>query len=64
MRILQVVPYFYPAWTYGGSVRGAYALSKELIKKGHDVTVYTTDALTENSTQKSRFLNGIKVHYF
>lgn len=29
MKILQVVPYFYPAWTYGGSVRGAYALSKQ-----------------------------------
>jgi glycosyltransferase involved in cell wall biosynthesis len=66
MRILQVVPCFYPAWAYGGSVRGAYELSKELIKRGHDVTVYTTDAFTENSRQKSRFLNlnGIKVHYF
>ncbi len=66
MRILQVVPCFYPAWAYGGSVRGAYELSKELVKKGHQVTVYTTDALAENSTQKRRFLNinGIEVHYF
>lgn len=66
MRILQVIPYFYPAWTFGGPVRAVYELSKELVKKGHDVTVYTTDALTGNSTQKSRFLdvNGVKVHYF
>jgi len=66
MRILQVIPYFYPAWTFGGPVKVAYQLSKELAKKGHDVTVYTTDALTRNSTQKSRFLNvnGVKVHYF
>ena len=66
MRILQVIPYFYPAWTFGGPVKVAYQLSRELAKKGHDVTVYTTDALTRNSTQKSRFLkvNGVKVHYF
>ena len=66
MRILQVTPYFYPAWTFGGPVKAVYELSKELAKKGHDVTVYTTDALTRNSTQKSRFLNvnGVKVHYF
>ena len=66
MKILQVIPYFYPAWAYGGSVRVAYELSKELINIVHDVTIYTTDALARNSTQKSRFLNvnGIKVRYF
>lgn len=66
MKILQVIPYFYPAWAYGGSVRVAYELSKELVNRGHDVTIYTTDALARNSTQKSRFLNvnGIKVRYF
>ncbi|MBI5102225.1 MAG: glycosyltransferase family 4 protein [Nitrospirae bacterium] len=68
LRILQVTPYFYPAWAYGGIPRVAYELSRELVRKGHEVTVYTTDVLDENSRHDpggeiSR-VDGIKVHYF
>ena len=45
MRILQVIPHFMPAQAYGGPVAGTYNLSKYLVNKGHDVTVYTTDTL-------------------
>jgi len=41
MRILQVIPYFAPKW--GGDVNVCYSLSKELNKRGHDVTIITTD---------------------
>lgn len=41
MRILQVTPYFTPM--FGGSSEAAYQLSKELVKRGHHVTVYTSD---------------------
>jgi len=44
MRILQVVSYFPPAYAFGGPVKTAYQISKELIKRGHEVVVYTTDA--------------------
>lgn len=68
LKILQVVPYFYPAWAYGGIPRVAYELSKELAKKGHDVTVYTTDVLDQDSRyvfkDRRSIVNGIKVYYF
>jgi len=41
MRILQVTPYFTPF--FGGSSEASYQLSKELAKRGHQVTVYTSD---------------------
>jgi len=69
MKILQIIPYFYPAWSYGGPPRVAYKLSKELVKRGHEVTVYTSDTL--NAKQrinippgKASEIDGIKVCYF
>ena len=44
MRILQVVASYAPAWGYGGPTRVAYELSQALQRRGHEVTVYTTDA--------------------
>ena len=44
LRVLQVVPYFYPAWAYGGIPRLAYGLSRALQERGHEVSVVTTDA--------------------
>ena len=69
MRILQVTPYFYPAWTFGGPVKAVYELSKELVKKGHDVTVYTTDVCdrVSRSDVKSNApvqVDGIRTYYF
>jgi glycogen synthase len=43
MRILQVIPYFYPAWKVGGSVKVAYDISRKLVERGHSITVYTSD---------------------
>lgn len=68
LKILQVVPYFYPAWAYGGIPRVVYELSKELAKRGHDVTVYTTDVLDQDSRyvlkDKRTIVDGIKIYYF
>lgn len=44
MNILQVIPYFPPAWAYGGPPRVVYEMSRELARR-HSVTVLTTDAL-------------------
>ena len=44
MRVLHVVPSFYPAWAYGGIPRCAYELCRALVRLGVDVTAWTTDA--------------------
>lgn len=67
MKILQVVPYFPPAYAFGGPGIVAYEISKELAKRGHEVTVYTTDAkdLTSRlNIDSPRFLDGVQVYYF
>ena len=66
MKILQVIPYFYPAWRFGGPVRVAYDISRKLAERGHSVTVYTTDIQDENTRVKSshRNVDGVDTYYF
>jgi glycosyltransferase involved in cell wall biosynthesis len=44
LRILHVTPCFEGAWAYGGVPRVAAAQCRELARRGHRVTVATTDA--------------------
>lgn len=62
-HILQVVPYFYPAWSYGGIPRLAYGLSRGLVAAGHRVTVLTTDVFDASSRLPAgeRMLEGMRV---
>jgi len=66
MRILQVIPYFYPTWRFGGSVKVAYDISRKLVNRGHSVTVYTSDIKDENLRVGTAFkeVDGINVFYF
>lgn len=68
MKILQVISSFPPAYSYGGAARVAYDISKELVKKGHEVTVYTTDVFDANSRFKYNsnpmYMDGIEVYHF
>ena len=57
MKILQVVPFFTPA--RGGSAIVPYNLSKHLAKRGHEVTVFTTDFEFDEEYAKS--LDGVRV---
>jgi glycosyltransferase involved in cell wall biosynthesis len=43
LRILHVAPYFVNAWAYGGIPRVAAALTRGLARRGHHLTVCTTD---------------------
>jgi len=43
LRILHVTPYFQEAWAYGGIPRLATTLTTALARRGHCVTVCTTD---------------------
>ena len=42
MKILQVTNFFKPSWESGGPARVAYEISKKLVERGHEVTVYAT----------------------
>jgi glycosyltransferase involved in cell wall biosynthesis len=44
LRILHVTPYFADAWAYGGIPRVVSTLTRGLARRGHAVTVCTTDA--------------------
>jgi glycosyltransferase involved in cell wall biosynthesis len=68
MRILQITTYFFPAMTFGGPVRCTYNLSKYLAKQGHEVTVFTTDALNINNDSRiektHQVIDNFDVFYF
>lgn len=49
MRILHVTPYSAGAWAYGGIPRLAHSLTRGLARRGHQVTVCTTDACDGSS---------------
>jgi glycosyltransferase involved in cell wall biosynthesis len=67
MKILQVTPYFPPAYAFGGPVKVTYQISRELIKRGHEVVVYTTDVKDFGSRLEigsSNTFEGMKVYRF
>jgi glycosyltransferase involved in cell wall biosynthesis len=64
LRVLHVVPYFQPAWAYGGIPRLAWGLCRALKERGHDVRVVTTDALDRSARLPAgpAVLDGLPVH--
>jgi len=66
MRILQVIPWYAPAWGFGGPVKVCQDLSQELVKKGHKVWVATTDAYdcATRVAKRRETLGGVKVRRF
>lgn len=68
MKIVQIVPYFYPAWAYGGPAKLVYDTSLYFSSKGHQVTVITSDAYdrVHRMPQSLRLHNlpNLTVRYF
>lgn len=68
MKILHVVPTYFPAVRYGGPIFSVHGLCSAQAKNGHDVSVYTTDVDGPNSlavvTNCAVDVGRIKVHYF
>jgi glycosyltransferase involved in cell wall biosynthesis len=68
LRILHVVPSYYPAVRYGGPIRSVHALAAALSRRGHDVHVYTTSVDGPDDlnvpTDRPVLLDGVAVHYF
>lgn len=65
LRILQVTPYFAPAWAYGGPPLVVQGLSTALARMGHEVTVLTSDALSPGDRMSKSHAQeeSIEVHY-
>lgn len=65
MRILQVCPRFHDS-VASGSTMVAYQISKELVDKGNDVTVYTSDMKDKYTRLKDKIIKieGINVNRF
>jgi glycosyltransferase involved in cell wall biosynthesis len=49
MKILHVTPYYAPAYAFGGVVRSVEGMARALARRGHVVTVLTTDALDQET---------------
>lgn len=66
MKILQVIPYFVPAYGYGGPLKACFDVSKELVKRGNEVTVVTTDTFDgKNRISKlEEEIDGIRIIRF
>jgi glycosyltransferase involved in cell wall biosynthesis len=69
LKILHVVPFFPPAWAWGGPVITSYEICKGFQARGHQITVYTTDSLDANNrinvpTGKPILFEGLEVYYF
>jgi glycosyltransferase involved in cell wall biosynthesis len=67
VRITFVIPFFYPAWQYGGQPRSAFELARGLVRRGHSVEVLTTDSGGESRlAERSQTTNvdGIEVSYY
>lgn len=67
MRILQVTNFFKPSWEAGGVTRICYEISQNLVRRGHEVTVYTTDGYGSRLNVKLNRpsnVDGINVYYF
>ena len=68
MRILHVIPHYFPAVRYGGPIRSVHGLAAATAALGHDVHVYTTNAdgnsVCDVPTDQAVNLDGVKVWYF
>lgn len=68
LRILHVVPSYWPAVRYGGPIRSVHGLAAALARLGHDVHVYTTamDGPTDLDVPLNTpvSVEGVQVWYF
>lgn len=63
MRIAYVVPYFHPAH-YGGTPKAAYDWALGLVHRGHEVTVFTTDADWPKRIRHPAVKDGIQIRTY
>ena len=68
MKILHIVPTYFPAIRYGGPIYSVHGLCRALVGLGHEVHVFTTnvDGASDSDVEfeKPVDLDGVKVWYF
>jgi len=69
MKILHVVPAFYPSSAYGGPIEAVYRLCRLLAEQRHDVRVLTTNGngrhavIPVDLTHEVALADGLRVRY-
>lgn len=64
MHILHLTPYYAPAYAFGGVVRSCEGMARALARRGHTVTVLTTDAFDQTqrySHSLDEIMDGVRV---
>lgn len=68
MKVLHIVPSYFPAKSHGGPIESVHNLNKWLVKRGVEVTVYTTDVNGSGRLDVPlgvpRDVDGVTVFYF
>lgn len=68
MKILHVVPTYFPARRYGGPIVAVHGLCKALAARGHDVDVFTTnvdgDGTSDVPVGEPVNVDGVHVRYY
>jgi len=68
MKLLHVVPTYWPATRYGGPIVAVHGLCKALVARGHDVEVFTTNVdgsgVSDVPLDRPVDLDGVRVRYF
>lgn len=68
MRILHFIPYYKPAWLYGGPIRSVSQLCESIAAEGHHVSVATTNSNGRNyldvRCNEPVTVEGVTVYYF
>jgi len=66
MKILCVIPSYYPAFQFGGPIASVHNLNKSFVQKGIDIAVYTTNVGLKDKViaNKEVLIDGVRVTYF
>lgn len=67
MKILHVTKTFKPFWEFGGVARVSYEMTRHLLDRGHEITVYTIDGFSSIKKVESNKLidvDGLNTYYF
>jgi glycosyltransferase involved in cell wall biosynthesis len=68
LRILHVLPAYYPATRYGGPVVAVHGLARAMVSRGHSVEVMTTNADGAGSSDvplnEPVTRDGVRIRYF
>jgi len=66
MRVLCVIPAYWPAFQLGGPIFSVHNLNKALVKKDVEVNVYTTNAGLPRTVPINRetIVDGVRITYF